>query len=241
MPFTGSHPAAILPFLRTTLPASALVIGSMTPDIPYYLPVGLPWVTHSAGAVVSTDVLLGGLTWALWHGVLAAPALATAPAGLRARLAGRVPTGLRVCLPQLALVVAALVVGAATHVLWDEFSHAHRWGTAHIPALSRMWGPWPGYLWVQELSGLAGATILIVWLVRWWRRTPPQPEAGSPARLWAWAVLAATGVAAGGLAARGAPTIGSAGFAGVTAAGGAVLAVAVVLALAWHVRRRTAG
>ena len=61
MPFTPSHAAAVLPFLRTPLPASALVIGSVAPDLPYYLPVDLPWDTHTASAVVTVDLLLGGL------------------------------------------------------------------------------------------------------------------------------------------------------------------------------------
>jgi hypothetical protein len=39
VPFTPSHAAAVLPFLRTPLTASALVIGSITPDLPFYLPV----------------------------------------------------------------------------------------------------------------------------------------------------------------------------------------------------------
>lgn len=48
MPFTGSHPAAVLPFLRTPLPASALVVGSIAPDVPFSLPVTPPWETHTA-------------------------------------------------------------------------------------------------------------------------------------------------------------------------------------------------
>ncbi|MCA0145941.1 DUF4184 family protein [Blastococcus sp. LR1] len=59
MPFSGSHPAAVLPFLRTPPSASALVAGSLAPDIPYYVPLDLPWRTHTALAVVTTDVVLG--------------------------------------------------------------------------------------------------------------------------------------------------------------------------------------
>ena len=70
MPFTASHAAAVLPLLRTPLPASALVIGSIAPDLPYYLPVPLPWATHTALAVGTVDVLLGGLAWALWTLIL---------------------------------------------------------------------------------------------------------------------------------------------------------------------------
>src|SRR3954463_4591962 len=84
VPFTGSHPAAILPFLRTPLPASALVIGSMAPDLPYYLPFQPGLYTHTPQAIVTTDVLLGALAWGLWLGLLAEPALAAAPRALRA-------------------------------------------------------------------------------------------------------------------------------------------------------------
>ena len=92
MPFTPSHAAAVLPFLGTPLPASALVIGSVAPDLPYYLPVELPWDTHTASAVVTVDLLLGALAWVVWHALLAEPALAGAPGALRSRLTG-VPLG----------------------------------------------------------------------------------------------------------------------------------------------------
>jgi hypothetical protein len=83
MPFTGSHPVAVLPLLRTPMPASGLVVGSIAPDLPYYPPV-VEWRTHTATAVVTTDLLIGILAWALWHSLLTRAALATAPAGLRA-------------------------------------------------------------------------------------------------------------------------------------------------------------
>src|SRR4051812_36182451 len=96
----------------------------MAPDFPYYLPVAFPWRTHTALAVLTTDLVLGIFAWALWHAVLAEPALRASPSALRARLT-RVPLGLRSRLggSGLALTVAAVVLGAATHVVWDEFTH----------------------------------------------------------------------------------------------------------------------
>ncbi|WP_328421551.1 DUF4184 family protein [Micromonospora sp. NBC_00389] len=42
MPFTGGHVAAVLPLARSAWRApSALVLGSMVPDLPYYLPLPL--------------------------------------------------------------------------------------------------------------------------------------------------------------------------------------------------------
>ncbi|WP_448626700.1 DUF4184 family protein [Geodermatophilus sp. URMC 64] len=241
MPFTGSHPAAVLPFLRTPLPASALVLGSMAPDLPYYLPLPQWYATHTALAVVTTDLLLGALAWLVWHGLLAAPALATAPAPLRARLEGwvrPVPAGRVASARQALLLVGALVLGAATHVLWDEFTHARRWGTEHLPALAATWGPVPGYRWLQYVSSLAGGVVLLVWFVRWWRRTPPVPVEPRPATRWVWPGLLAVGAGFGAAAAGSAAGLDDAVFPGARWAGGAVLVVGVLLAVGWHAARR---
>ncbi|MGY1622647.1 DUF4184 family protein [Geodermatophilus sp. SYSU D00965] len=240
MPFTGSHPAAVLPFLRTPLPPSALVVGSLAPDLPFYLPVPFPWATHTALAVVTVDVLLGGLAWALWHALLVAPALAVAPTALRARLTGVRP-GLRrrlATVPAVAWTLLALAVGAGTHVLWDEFTHPRRWGTDHLPALSAQWGLLPGYRWLQYASGLVGGLVLLAWALRWWRRTPARPLPPGAGTSWPWLLLTAVGGSVGGVAALTSPSIGAAAFASATWGGGAVLAVSVVLAAGWHATHR---
>lgn len=240
MPFTPSHAAAVLPFLRTPLPASALVIGSVAPDLPYYLPVELPWDTHTASAVVTTNLLLGALAWVAWHGLLAAPAMAWAPGALRARLAG-LPLGLGARLGSaraVLLTALALVVGAATHVLWDEFTHAGRWGTEHLPVLARAWGPLAGYRWLQYASGVVGGVILLLWLVRWWRRAPRAPLPARPAAWPVWGAIGAAGLLAGLAGAVAADDVRKAAWAGATWGGGAALAAAVLLAAVWQVRRR---
>jgi hypothetical protein len=239
VPFTPSHAAAVLPFLRTPLPTSALVVGSLAPDLPFYLPVQLPWPTHTAVAVVTTDLVLGALAWLLWHGVLAEPALATSPRGLRARLADRTRPGLRRRLASgrgTLLVLAALVLGAATHVLWDEFTHPRRWGSENLPALAETWWLLPGYRWAQYVSSLLGMVVLVAWFLRWWRRAPEVPD-HAPAPRWPWLVLLAIGGLTGVVAALAAPSIGSAAFAGATWGGGTAVAAAIVLAAGWHLRR----
>ena len=155
------------------MPASALVIGSMAPDFPFFLPFDPGIRTHTAAAIVTTDLLFGVPAWFLWHALLAAPALWAAPRPLRARLSG-IPLGVRVRLRDVRavlLTVAALAVGSATHVLWDEFTHARRWGPEHLPALDETWWLMPGYRWLQYLSSVVGLLVLLAWLVHWWRRT----------------------------------------------------------------------
>lgn len=239
MPFTPSHAAAVLPFLRTPLPASALVIGSITPDLPFYLPVELPWPTHTALALISTDLLLGLGAWTVWHGLFAEPARAAAPVSLRGRVPGPAPgLGARVASAwRVGWTLLALVVGAATHVVWDEFTHARRWGPEHLPALAASWGPLPGYRWLQYATSVAGGLVLLSWLLRWWRRAPSRPGVRRPGVRWAWLLLGLVGAAAGAVGAVGAPGLGAVIYAGATVGGGAALAVAAVLAVAWHLRR----
>lgn len=239
MPFTPSHAAAVLPLLRTPLPASALIAGSVAPDLGFYLPVEQPWPTHTATAVVSVDVLLACVAWALWHGLLARPALRAAPAALRARLAG-VPLGLRVRLSsaaRLGWTLLAFAVGTGTHVLWDEFTHPRRWGPQTFPVLAEQWGVMPGYRWLQYVSSVVGGVVLVGWLLLWWRRTPARP-AGPPGRRWPWVLLSAVAGITGTIAALPAADPGSAIYAAATWGGGAALGVAAVLALVWQLRRR---
>ncbi|WP_448641259.1 DUF4184 family protein [Geodermatophilus sp. URMC 63] len=246
MPFTGSHPAAVLPLLRTGLPASALVAGSLAPNLPFYLPGRPDWPTHGLLGIVTVDVLLGAAAWALWHGLLAAPAHAAAPTGLRRRVPR--PPGLRTRLSSaraVAAVLAALSVGAATHVGWDEFTHEGRWGEQHVPVLAARFGTWLGHPWTgadvaQHLSSLAGAAVLAGWLVRWWRRSPTRPGDLRGAAWAVWAGLLALGAVAGTTAAIRASGVLEAGFDGATAGGAAMALAAAVAAAAWRARRRPA-
>jgi hypothetical protein len=237
VPFTGSHPAAVLPFLGTSLPASALVVGSLAPDVPYYLPVReMGWETHDALAVVTVDPLIAAAVWLLWHGLLAAPALAAAPAGVRARLVGRVPVGLGVRLrpAQLALTAVALVLGAATHVGWDAFTHGGQWGAEHIAALRHPVAGVAVYDWAQLASSVLGLLVLAWWLRRWWVRTGPRPVP-APAPRGVWPALLAVAAVAGGLAALTAPDPLTAVFDGATRGGAVAAVAAVALAVGWHV------
>src|SRR5690349_3109958 len=95
MPFTGSHPAAVLPLVRFGLPASALVIGSMSPDLPYYLPSPATGTfTHTLYGAFTIDIVLGAVVFAGWQSLVGPAVVAYAPAPFRTRLGTRRPAGL---------------------------------------------------------------------------------------------------------------------------------------------------
>ncbi|MFD0568581.1 DUF4184 family protein [Kitasatospora gansuensis] len=141
MPFTFSHPAAILPLLsqgrgRGRLIASGLVAGSLVPDLPYFLASLAPELygfgeqTHSWWGVPTLDVLLAALLVLLWHGLLRAPLVALLPVRW-AWAADRLTAAQR---PRSELpretgwLLLSCAIGAATHVGWDAFTHHDRAG-----------------------------------------------------------------------------------------------------------------
>ena len=133
MPFTPAHVAAVLPLRRRGgLPFSALVVGSMIPDLPYYLP--RRWVptpaTHSVAGIVTWDLLLGLAVWALWC-ALRPRVYDLAPQLLRSRWR-RPESGFT----GWSRAPLAVIIGAATHVLWDEFTHAGRFGATYFAVLA---------------------------------------------------------------------------------------------------------
>lgn len=184
MPVTLVHPAAALPLARPLGRAgvpSALVIGSVVPDIGYllFLPIPRDW-THSLLGLFAFCLPVGALVYLAFHRLLKAPCTDLLPAPWQARLHGAA-TGNA---PWLA-VAASLLAGAATHLAWDAFSHAPGAGVQAFPALRARWFVISGYpvfayKALQHVSTAIGLVLLVVWLQRWLARTPPAPDAPAP-------------------------------------------------------------
>jgi hypothetical protein len=177
MPFTLSHPAAIVP-LRHLLRWSvlpALSIGAMAPDFPYFVAAAdLRWRTHSFAAVVWFCVPAGLAVYLAFERWLRAPWIDLLPAALAARVP-RAPAPAK-----LAAVIASLALGAATHVFWDSFTHEHEPGVVLVrglntAALHVLGVPVRGYNLLQHGSTLLGALVLADATRRWLRRTPAGP------------------------------------------------------------------
>src|SRR5690606_38070533 len=54
--------------------------------------------------------------------------------------------------PRIVLLILSLILGVATHIVWDAFTHEDRWGTRTLPFLVEPWGPFAGYKWLQHGS-----------------------------------------------------------------------------------------
>ncbi|MET0991529.1 MAG: DUF4184 family protein [Lacisediminihabitans sp.] len=197
MPFTPSHIAAILPFVRTPLLPASLAIGSMVPDLPYFVPLPVEReLSHSLLGVPLVDVPMGIVSLLFWVLVFRAPLLDFAPAWLRRRfvLPGPWPrTASRLALAAL-LVLASLIVGIASHLVWDAFTHPDGWAVLRIAPLRAQFGPFTGYRWAQYGSSALGLLVLAVWGAVWVRKAPvralPPTRLRASWRLVGWIAVA---------------------------------------------------
>ncbi|MFB6891266.1 DUF4184 family protein [Kitasatospora sp. NPDC056327] len=213
MPFTPSHPAAVLPLLRLAgergpLVGSALVAGSLAPDVPFFAESLLPGVyryggpTHRWWAVPTVDVLLAGALVAGWHGLVRGPLVALLPdrwAGAAEALTVRRAGHGRPSGADLGWFAFSAALGAASHVGWDGFTHRGRFGSRLVPALERPVAGGPPLHEVLQygtsVPGLAAVAGYAVRAARAVEPVRPAVELSDRARRAGAAVLGAATVA----------------------------------------------
>jgi hypothetical protein len=178
MPFTFAHPAAILPlrgsrFLQTV----PLIIGSMVPDAPYFLPSGLARFfndTHTVYGSFASCVPLG-------MAFLVATLLLREPLTV---LLG--PHARWICLRSIErfnarplhwpIALFSILIGAWTHIAWDSVTHQTGWTAERVPALSAPvslfgWDTETSHL-LQYVSSVFGLVVLAFWFRGLLKRAP---------------------------------------------------------------------
>lgn len=197
MPLTPSH-AAVAPLLQRmmrpfgfTVPMSALVIGTMTPDFSYLLrlaPGGGDW--HTKIGVFEYCLPAGLAVWLIFRASIGPALLRLMPPGLGAAAGSRVAPG-----PTYRLIPGAIVAifaGVISHDVWDGFTHSADWGVRLVPVLHRnlnygATGMVRWYLILQYLSSAVGLLVVAAILWKWVAAQPPEAR-NVPAGQRAWRV-----------------------------------------------------
>jgi Domain of unknown function (DUF4184) len=180
VPFTLSHAAAAIPFRRTRLVTSALVMGCFAPDFAYFVylkPHGA--FGHSLAGALYLDLPASLLALWLFHSFVRQPLLFFLPGGVRRRLKDGGAAGFSFR-PQsrFAMIVLSIVVGIATHIIWDSFTHNDYWPYRHWGFLRQYVNlPITGKMEMDKLleygSTFFGLAVLAFWLWHWYRTTIP--------------------------------------------------------------------
>jgi hypothetical protein len=178
MPFTLSHPAAIIPLARQRLVLSALVVGSMSPDFLYFInlaPRGQ--FGHTPAGVFLFCLPPGMLTLWLFHTLMKWPLLSLCPQALQERLMRPAQGFTFRSMSRQLLIVLSILIGAGTHLLWDGFTHEYGWAVSRLSFLS--WSvieigarSIPVFKLLQHLSTVIGGTALLYCFLHWMWRAP---------------------------------------------------------------------
>jgi hypothetical protein len=201
MPFTLSHPAAVIP-LRKLGVFSALIIGSMMPDTVYFLPFfsehdrfghtlpGLFFYCLPAGLV---------LLW-LFHHFMKQPLISLFPRHHQGRLSAASPAFQFIPFRHFLFIVWSVLIGAVTHILWDSLTHTDTYFFTTGSWLSepiRTGGPKMQIADALQLaSSFFGLIIIAICYWRWLKRTPavqaPAQHLPNATRISVFAALAAS-------------------------------------------------
>lgn len=178
MAFTFAHPAVVLPLIkilgrRGVL--SALVIGSMSPDLAYLVPVHVARnESHSILGLFLFCVPLGLVTYIVFHKLLKGPFLSLMPEFLLGRLGGIVSDFKMLPSTDWLAILGCLFLGAVTHLIWDSFTHGDALGVMMIPMLKAAAfhvgaRPYPMYKLLQHISAILGLTVMACYAFIWFQ------------------------------------------------------------------------
>jgi Domain of unknown function (DUF4184) len=158
---------------------SALIIGSMTPDFPYFLTGDLTRrESHSFAGLFYFCLPYGVLAYLLYHFLLKHPLIALLPDSMQKKGLGICPELWRFPKASRLAVLVSLLAGSATHVIWDSFTHPGETIVQTLLPLQTELFRFQGvrfYVFnvLQHTSTLIGFCLLAWWGVRWFRTVPP--------------------------------------------------------------------
>ena len=156
---------------------SALIIGTFAPDFEYFLrlaPSG--GFGHSIFGVFILTLPLALLILWLFHAFVKTAATRLLPNPIQRRLTAHLqPFPWRGTTRFLA-IIGSLLLGIATHIVWDSFTHPTSWLYRHWSFLHQtvdlpLIGRTPYYKAFQHGSTLLGILVLLLWFAAWYRNS----------------------------------------------------------------------
>jgi hypothetical protein len=186
MPFTTSHPAAVMP-LKHVFPRhfslTGLMAGAVSPDLLYFLILGTTHrgLSHSWPGLFIFCLPAGILFAFAFHRLFKFHVILNLPSPLDRLFSGLAlsrfhPAGFR----QWTVLVYSVLLGAMSHFLWDSFTHSRGEIAKRIPFIleeSTILGmTLSNYTVIQHISTIVGGIAVLIYFFK--SRLLPKPELG---------------------------------------------------------------
>lgn len=174
MAFTTSHPAAVLAFNylpKRWFSLTALTIGSMIPDFEYFIRMAMQTkYSHTFWGMFWFDLPLALSFMFIYNATMKDKLIDHLPAYLNKRLSAYKNNGRPRLKRPLIVITISILIGVASHLFWDSFTHPGRYFVRHISMLTNsvvMVGhPILVYNLVQHVSTIIGAIIIVYAIVQ---------------------------------------------------------------------------
>jgi Domain of unknown function (DUF4184) len=172
MPLTFAHPAAVIPLRRCGLPLSALIIGSIAPDLEYLLRLApRSEISHTIHGLFLFCIPMGLLTLWILHRVWKEPVLALLAGGHENAQSYQPEPFLFLPFSRLVILGTTVLIGAFTHLWWDSFTHQDGWwvhqaAVLSTPIFETRWGTVPLYKLLQHGSTALGLAVIAIIAIR---------------------------------------------------------------------------
>lgn len=182
MPFTASHVLAVLPLAKARqLSFVALCIGAMIPDFTLFFPPHSYQLAHSLIGLFLYCLPVGLIVYFLYIHFGKQFVIDLSPMWIKQRLARYRDRHIPYNLYNLIMISLCIVLGAVTHIIWDNFSHSYGWGLKVFPVLSQNVEIFnfslPYFKVVQHGSTLVAAPIIMLLSYLVLKRLKPEPTA----------------------------------------------------------------
>ncbi len=202
MPLTFSHPAIVLPakyLPERWVSMTGLIVGSVTPDFEYFLRMRIESeYSHTWAGMFWFDLPLAFILTFVYHYIVRDSLICNSPGFFKKRLAPYIDFNWWDYLKHNFLVVIiCLLIGIASHLLWDGFTHPHGMFVKMIPVLKES-----TYLFefhvkyyriLQNISSLIGGLVCF-FAVMAMPKSPDYPKSRNP--VFYWFIIIGTGLVA---------------------------------------------
>ncbi|MEJ7645784.1 MAG: DUF4184 family protein [Chryseolinea sp.] len=194
MPFTAAHPAIVLPFLNVRyFSATALVIGSISPDFEYFFQMAVnSRHSHALTGVLYFDLPVTFFLGWIFHHVVKKNFIGNLPLFFQRRLQELLHLKTSsVIFKRPILFAFSAIIGAASHIFWDGFTHTDTYFTNTLPFYHGAFFPFNGvryplYYALQHISTYIGLIFITFYLIR---LKPSTNATIQRPQLWYWVML----------------------------------------------------